>query len=197
MQTHSYFSFCFWLLFFRTTRSHLLGRWSHLSLLSCVLRLGSQYIRDAWMRQILYQSQIYNMMPWLLVLEMTHFSPQALAPLLAGTSTSCFPLPMDCLHELLLSCLPLTVNCLIPGSCLLKSHPFSCSWVQVVAYCLPCWPGGWPFCPDSWFLPGLVLSIAFQSKHLPGHTDPSQLILPKWSKPFLRNCYGWYTPHQV
>lgn len=91
MQTHSYLSFYFWLMFFRTIRSHLLDRWSYLSLCSCVLKLGSQCLRGPWMRQILYQSQIYSVMPWLLILELTHFSPQTLGLLLTWTSATCFP----------------------------------------------------------------------------------------------------------
>lgn len=54
-------------MFFRTIRSPLLDRRNYLSLCSCVLRLGSQYLRSFWMRQILYWSQIYNVMPWLLM----------------------------------------------------------------------------------------------------------------------------------
>lgn len=54
-------------MFFRTIRSPLLDRRNYLSLCSCVLRLGSQYLRSFWMRQILYWSQIYNVIPWLLM----------------------------------------------------------------------------------------------------------------------------------
>lgn len=106
------------------------------------------------------------------------------------------PLPVNFLPGLLLSCLPLTVNCLIPGSCLLESYPLSSSWVWIIVYSLPCWNGGWPFCQDLWFLPTLILLMACQSKHFPGHTDPSQLILPTWPKPFLKHCCDWYTPPQ-
>lgn len=104
------------------------------------------------------------------------------------------PLPMDYLPWLLLFCLPLTVSCLIPGSYLLEFYPLSCSWVLVLAYCLSCWNGDWPFCPDFWFLPVLVLSMGSLSIHLPCYTDPSQLILPKWPKPFLKHCCDRYTP---
>lgn len=156
-------------------------------------------IWDAWLRQILYQSQIYNMRPWLLMPWNDPFFSPGFGSFTCWywTSARCFPHLWIVLRELLLACLSshcelfwvLALGCKILSLVLFLG--------SVIAYCLSCWPGGWPFCPDSWFSPGLVLSVASQSKHLPGPTNPLQLILPKWPKPFLKNCCGWYTPCQV
>lgn len=154
MQSSSYLSFYFGFSVSRSTRSCLLDRWSHSSLRSCVLRLGSQRVRGPWMRQILSQNQVYNMLPHLLRSWTDSLFPSGLEPLSYWDPYfSRFPLLAGCLCGLLLH---------LPPSCceLFDSRPLPdgtliiCSWVWGIAFRLPCWPGGWP---GFAFLPALIL----------------------------------------
>lgn len=153
-----------------------------------MLRLGSQCLRCPWMRQILYHSQIYYVMPWPLMTWTDSLFCSGFGSFTYLDSTTCFPTcglstwitaflppsPCELFDSWLLPVgIPSFVLFLGSSNCMLLTllvrRLASLSWLLILT------------CPI----------MGSQPKPLPGHNVPSQLFLHKWPKPFLKHCCGW------